>query len=352
MKLKNRSAAFAWLLSLFCALGATATVIDWFLNQPAPIGLLDILNAAGWQWGFPVLYSAVAALIIARLPRNRVGWLLMLPALANIASLDRFMATPPATLTPALWLFLWFDNWSWIPVIFPIFLIPLHFPSGQPPSPRWRWVNWLAGGLWLFFMLLMAVFDTLGPANFEWSLPNPVGFVPIAFGDGPLLIFWGIGLLITVSGSVASLFVRYRSARIGAAPTDQVAAFAGAIFIVVYAAVYFGSAGGQFGTVSGAMNLLFVLVILAFPAAIGIAILRYQLFDIDVIIRKTVVYGVLLRTAGAGLLWHGGFAAGPVRGIERRAVADCRGHLHAGNCRAFFPAAPAGADRDRPALLS
>ncbi len=110
---------------------------------------------------------------------------------------------------------------------------------------------------------------------------------------GPFFIAWGVGLLTIVSASVLSLFLRYRRAQAVERQQIKWLLYVGVIFVVIYGIVFFLSDPEQFGSVAGWTNLLLILSILAFPVAIGIAILRYQLFDIDLIIRKTAVYAVL-----------------------------------------------------------
>ena len=293
LSLGKRSVILAWSLCLLCVIGASVNLITQLFYQSGRPTLFDPMQAFGWGWALPVLFSVLAALIIARQPGNRVGWLLMLPALVTAVSPQWLLADPPAALTPGLWLWLWFDNWSWIPVLFPIILIPLHFPTGRPPSSRWNWVNWLAIGMWLFFMVLASFFDNVGLIDYEWVLPNPIGFIPNEVAEGPILIGWGIGLVTVVSASVVSLFVRYRRAQAVERQQIKWLLYAGAFFVVVYTAVYFVSDAQVHGFASGWAYLILLLSILAFPVVIAIAILRYQLFDIDVIIHKTLIYSVL-----------------------------------------------------------
>ncbi len=249
----------------------------------------------------------LGALIVARQRGNRVGWLMMIIAL--VSGIPDFilvgrLSVPPETLSLGLWLLLWFDGWSWIPLIFPIFLIPLHFPTGRPPSRRWNWVIWLAVGMWLFFVVLGSFSDTLVPTSGgDWSLPNPIGFIPIGVWNGPLMIIWGIGLLTMVSASVASLFIRYRRAQTVEREQIKWLLFAGAFFVVVYGLTFFLLSAEESLLDNGLTSLLLVLSILALPAAITIAIFRYRLYDIDVVIRKTLLYTVL--TALLALVYFG-----------------------------------------------
>ena len=289
-----RFGRLAWVLAGLCSFGALVHLVLWVLQQNSPISLYDWVEALGWGLAIPMVFSTLAALIIMRQPGNRVGWLMMLVALVAVNPIPSILGSqsaPPTTFTPGLWLLTWLDSWSWIPVIFPIFLIPLHFPTGRPPSPRWNWVNWLAIGMWLVFAMFVAFIDTMGPLNGSWTLPNPIGFIPTQAADGPVLVIWGIGLVTMVSASVASLFVRFRCAQAGERQQIKWLLYAGAVFVVVYTLTYFLSES-EFQS-SGWGGLLFVLSILAIPAAIAIAILRYRLYDIDVIIRKTLVYTAL-----------------------------------------------------------
>jgi hypothetical protein len=285
----------AWLLCLLCVVGATITLASWLIGPGEQYSLMERMSAIiGWNWGMPIIFSALAALLITRRPRNRVGWLLMSPALALVVdnSLSLFLVTPPPALTPGLWLAIWVDSWHWLFIIFPIFLIQLHFPTGRPPTPRWNWVNWLAMGLGVFFIALSAFTESVGP---DWTFPNPIGFVPEAVLNGPILIIWGLALVAVAVASVISLFIRYRRSQIVERQQIKWLLYASGILVLVYAVVYFVTAPDSQGSsfASGWANLLLVLSILALPVAITIAILRYQLFDIDVIIRKTAVYAVL-----------------------------------------------------------
>jgi hypothetical protein len=284
----------SWILVGMIVLAALIEFVFWLLQMTGPSSFHSWVSALGWGVAIPAVFSTLAALIIARQPGNRVGWLMMLVALASVAPFGTILnalPSPPAAITPVIFLLIWFDAWSWIPIIFPIFLIPLNFPSGRPPTPRWNWVNRLALGLWLFFIAFTPFIDTITYESGNWSLPNPIGFIPTEVVDGPFMIFWGAGLLTLVSASVVSLFVRYRRAGNHERQQIQWLLYAGALFVVVYASAFvISDAVSQF---DGLGNLLLLLSILAIPIAIAIAILRYRLYDIDVIIRKTLQYGVL-----------------------------------------------------------
>jgi hypothetical protein len=299
---RNRNRILAWLLAGIAIASSVVLVVLWATHLSGPPTLFDAAEALGWGLALPLVFSILAALIIARQPRNRVGWLMMIVALALSSPLDQLFQqqfqAPPETVSLGLWLLIWLSGWSWIPVIFPIFLIPLYFPTGDLPSPRWKWVPRLALGLWLLFMFLSAFISKGGPTNADWTIANPVGgFLPEEFFGGPFLILWGIGLLTVLGASVVSLFSRYRRATSAEGQQIRWLLFAGVFFLLFYAISFF--APDQW-IERGWQNLIFVLSILGMPAAIAIAIFRYRLWDLDVVINRAVIYG-LLTTLLAGI---------------------------------------------------
>jgi MFS family permease len=292
--MKNkRVGILAWSLCGVAIVGSLIQLALWATRLSGPPILFDVVEAVGWGLAMPVVFSILAALIIARQPGNRVGWLMMIVALALNTPVELIVGliqVPPETMTFGLWLLFWLSGWSWIPVIFPVFLIPLYFPTGHLPSPRWKWVSRLAIGLWILFMLLGAFITQTGPVNADWTVANPVGFIPYEVINGPYLIAWGIGLMTVLGASVVSLFMRYRR---GASLERQQIRWllvAGGFFLLVYGLTYFAS---DLWLDSGWQNPLFVLSILGMPVAIAIAIFRYRLWDLDVVINRALIYGPL-----------------------------------------------------------
>jgi hypothetical protein len=256
----------------------------------------------------PVVFSVLAALIIARQPGNRVGWLMMIVALSASNPATIFAETlpgPPEAMTLGLWLALWLDGWAWIPTIFPILLIPLYFPTGQPPTPRWRWVSRLAVVMWIVFALLAAFGEEIGPfSSADWRMANPVGFIPLGFLERSLFWpIWGAGLVALTLGSVASLFVRYRRAGTDERQQIKWLLLVGVVFAVFYVLSVFLPDPAR-GT--GWWSLLFFVAILCIPVAIAIAIFRYRLWDLEVVVNRALIYG-LLTTLLAGI-FAGGIA--------------------------------------------
>jgi len=293
-----------WYLAGFIILLAVLQVGFILSQAKGPLSMFDWTSVLGIRLTTPVTFSILGALILQRQPDNRVGWLMMVVALATVNPsnllIQHFYPAPEA-LTPGLRFLVWLDNWSWIPYIFPIFLIPLHFPTGRPPSPRWNWVNRLALAMGLFFLSLAAFLETVGPLDGSWVLPNPWGFIPQ--GEQVTGLVLVIGLLTLVIASVISLIVRYRRSQNRERQQIKWLLFAGAFFAGFYSLINIYNNLVDTDTSIG-YNLFLDLSVLGIAAAIAIAILRYRLYDIDLLIRRTLQY--TLVTGLLALVYLGG----------------------------------------------
>jgi hypothetical protein len=239
-----------------------------------------------------VAFALTGALIISRHSRNMVGWLLMIEgSIAFATPLDTYfggLAQAPANPSFLFYVGLWINFWGWLWYIFPLLFIPLFFPTGKPPSRRWRWVVVLGLGLCAFFLLYATFMTELFPPDESWSVANPIGFLSRDFFPGTI---WAALLLLFAFLCVASLFIRYRRAKSSEREQIKWLLFAAALFVLVYASSFISNSLG--GVVNDLVVMLRDFVVVLLPAAIAVAILRYRLYDIDVIIRKTVVYAVL-----------------------------------------------------------
>ena len=237
-------------------------------------------------------WSTVGTLVISRRPANLVGWVLWAMGLlsavalatgqyASFALLGRREAWPGAELLGLV------SSWIWVPIIGLLIFLILLFPNGRLPSRRWRPVAWLGGGV----IAVGATTEALvpGPIDGLESLRNPVG---IEGARGTLHFLSTVSqaaAAVLLLVAVASLFARLLGA--GGEERQQVKWLAYAA--TVLAAAFFLS------SVSGAISASwvgFVLSMVGFlgiPAAVGIAVLRYRLYDIDLVINRTLVYGPL-----------------------------------------------------------
>src|SRR5829696_5608234 len=253
-----------------------------------------------------VFFSTVGAIVASRRPENPVGWLLCLFALGE--SISHFSAqyaiyallAQPDSL-PAGEAMAWVS--SWLPFIiigFSVFFI-LLFPTGRLPSRRWRWVTWLT----VAFILVGAISDAFssGPVNGLGPIRNPLGIE--GFSNAYTAILFTMVPLVLLVAAASSVFVRLRRAigverqqikwfAYGAAATVMGLVLAYVIPDVIDVPLWFERLG----------YMILLVLIPAMPISIGIAILKYRLYDIDVIINRTLVYGSLTVTLVA--LYFGG----------------------------------------------
>src|SRR5689334_7567401 len=233
----NRNSWLAWSLCGIISVLAVINIILVSRYQSANGNLIMLTGDTGWDI-LQIVFAVLAALIISHQPRNRIGWLLMTPALLFTigqpiaAYLNRFTSAPEPTF-PNL-LMTWFETWSWLGIIFPLLLILLLFPTGSPPSPRWRWVLFYTLGMFVFSLLWAGLVTHIAQQDDKWSLPNPIGLIP----DGPvstiILAMWIISLAFLTVICVTSLFVCYRRAPMIERLQIKWLLFAAGVFVVFY----------------------------------------------------------------------------------------------------------------------
>jgi hypothetical protein len=283
-------------------------------------GLLVLLVAALWLAGTVVqntglfliggtVFAGVGAVLVLRRPRNSVGWLCLVFALAAMSQLSaqayatRALVAAPGTL-PGGDLAAWLGGWifSSAYVVLTMFL-PLLFPTGRPPSPRWRPLLWASFAC----LALYSAFEAFSPGRFQSTrqFENPFGLALL--GEAPAVLARGLLFNVQVAltfACVASLFVRYRQA--GPIERQQLKWFTWAFSVMFVALVVASSVRGIFGVgvPQAWWDLIWPLSVSMIPIAIGIAVLRYRLYDIDVLINRTLVYG--LTTGGIAAAFFGG----------------------------------------------
>ena len=219
--------------------------------------------------------------------------------------LESLAPSPPEPTLPIL-LMAWFNGWNWLLLIIPLLFIMLLFPNGRPPTPRWRWVG-IAAIVWAaLFVLLTVLLQQINAATTpNLVFDNPIGVLGQDTVERLRLIgVWIVGLLALVVMCSVALFVRYR--RANATEREQIKwlLYACALFLVVYVGGSVSGLGGKASIGGYIYEVFFGLSVIALPAAISIAILRYRLYDIDVVINRTLVYGSLTITLVA--LYFGG----------------------------------------------
>jgi len=287
-----------------------------------PEGYSFLLSVAFFS--VSLVFGLVGAVVSSRMPTNPIGWLFL--GLALIESAYEFaygythyslgVAELPGTIWTA-----WFAAWSSTASPALIGLAFLLFPNGRLLSRRWRPVGWLCVLAALTVMLMAAL--TPG-AIYEFpSLLNPLGVERAAFlrDVSPAPLF--VAILIC---AVSAVVVRFR--RSHGVERQQLKWFAWAAGLVVgflpVGPLWEAAAGGSNEGVEYAAGFVFAVILCGLPVSAGIAILRYRLYDIDVVIKRTLVYGaltaVLLATyLGSVLVFR--LALDPLMGDSDLAVA-------------------------------
>jgi hypothetical protein len=241
----------------------------------------------------PTNLGIVGAVLTRRRPQNQIGWLLLI---AGFLAAESFAAgdygrqavaaghLDAPLLQPALWL----ASWGAIPALaILVVFVPLLYPTGHLLGPRWRIVVGIA--------ILGATLGALGPA----VLPGPMGAggPPNPFAAPEPLLSW-IETLWTVGNYVAplvfllglsSVLIRFR--RSTGIERQQIKWF---LFVTAIATIAFGiSVGVGSGPISDAAWVVALVTLAALPIAIGLAILRYGLYEIDRILNRALVYGAV-----------------------------------------------------------
>lgn len=275
-------------MSSFCI--TAIAVIGDFVVRGGPV--IDVVAV-----GTATLVSAgVGSLIALRRPRNVCGWLLAAAAMLGQLGIStqsfaqaRIQGGVEASATAlgAAWVT------SWLPLVPAILmvLLLLRFPTGALPSRRWRVVEIAA-----FAALVLAPTSTAlsaGELDATPSLANPLGIQALT---GPLSLMENLGqslLAAAAVGAVASIFFRYRSSSTEERQQLKWVAYSVALLMLgVALAVTVETAGA----LNEASFFIALVGVTAIPLSIGIAMLRYRLFDIDLLISRTIVYS--LMTAG------------------------------------------------------
>ncbi len=241
---------------------------------------------------FLLAFATVGALVASRVPGNPVGWLLLGSALAYTLATTVTGLPAPGTGGPA-----WYvaaADLAGQPLytagLALGFLTLLLFPTGSLPSRRWRWAGWLIAVGWLLF----AVGQTFGPARLpDFDAANPAA---VAGAAGRALSALQAGQVLAVAGGVLaciSLIVRFRRSENVVRKQIEWLAYAAAVVVAgVIANVALGAVP-QTLNVNNYENGVISLALAGIPVAMGIAILTRRLYDIDVIVNKTLVYGSL-----------------------------------------------------------
>ena len=246
-------------------------------------------------------FAVVGAVLVAKRAANVIGWILAALALmvglfpagdAYAAYVMTTRSQPSALATFGAWI----QSWYWLLLIgLMLVYLPLLFPDGRLPSRRWFPVALLGGIGTLGAVVLGMLTDTLTGQEVDYRIDNPIGIEGLNHvEDLPVFGVLGLFLVAGMVGAVSSVFVRFYRSR--GVERQQMKWFLYAAALIL--------PGPALDYVSGpASGLWFGLVLIALPTAIGLAVLRHRLYDIDLIINRTLVYvGLSISVVGLYVL--------------------------------------------------
>ena len=286
----------AWSLSALTLVVALACIV---VEVPAPTEPRSPLDPSASSGGLLLVgvhslvaaaFAGLGALVVARRPRHPIGWLLALIGVsftAIAASNQVYLRlvleerdAPAAVTQPVLWV----GAWAYLPAfVSAIVFLPLLFPTGRLPSRRWAALAWAAVGCGTLVFLGEALAP--GPLPGAPAVDNPVGTASEVLSTAGLI--GTAGIVAAAPAAIASIVLRYRRSSgverqqlrwLAAAASLLPLGFASSLLIGVYA--------------WGVM----LLALLVVAGAVAVAMLRYRLYDIDVVINRTLVYSALTLT--------------------------------------------------------
>jgi hypothetical protein len=299
----------AWLAWSMCALSlalAALSLLLLYVNYSHP-------GVPIWGYWMPntlitVGFSTVGAIIAPRLPpKNPIGWVFC--AIGLLIGVTHFSAqyaiyallAVPGSL-PAGEAVAWILTWVWIPGLGLSTFQFLLFPDGRLPSRRWRWFAWLSLLLIIVGMIWQAFAPGLVQGGDAGGIYNPLGVEGLP-NVGELIQTLLFALMLI---SAASLFVRL--VRASGVERQQLKWFAYVSALSASSVILTYTISEAIGSVwlRWAGEVMIVVALLGTPIAMGIAILRYRLYEIDLLINRTLVYGSL--TAMLAVVYFGGVA--------------------------------------------
>jgi hypothetical protein len=292
-------AGLAWALWALAVPGGFAVVVplDHLLRQAGRPDLA-LLNPNEYAFALTVVSGAtVGAVLASRRPRHPVGWLLLALGLSVVAAgvargyAGYGLLARPGSLPGAGWVGLYGDAsgivWSAL-----LGFILLLTPTGSLPSPRWRWWAIVTAAVPIVFLLGVPL--GAGPLDGpDQSVTSPRAASDLA---GLVLVLVLVLTQLAVLVDVASLVVRFRRARGSERQQLRWVAFAAGLLAVAVVVVVVGALTGHPALIEWTFGLFVALL----PVAIGAAVLRYRLYDLDRIISRTLAYGLLTVLLGGG----------------------------------------------------
>jgi signal transduction histidine kinase len=288
----RRPVALAWALGALASAGAIGIVV---LVVTVPRSPNPLVSSTGIAICVGIGFSSVGALIASRRPENGIGWIMIGIAICAVIqglAIEYAILAFTHGLPGAVWA-AWLQSWvtAFIVPSGLLLLLVALFPTGRSLSARWRWLT-VAGVITTAIIVLTATISRspidLAP-GFR-HIATPVGVLPASISNGVLGgLFWVGGICLLLAGVVEAV-VRLR--RSTGDERQQMKWFVyvtgGTVLLFVPLTVFPTGVAGALGNVIPMIGFG-----IALPIACGVAILKHGLYEIDVVINKTVVYGLL-----------------------------------------------------------
>ena len=296
-----RRAAWAiWAVGMsFAAAGLVLLAASFGVPLP------DSWGFRGFTATFALTFGTLGALIVAA-RHSLIGWLLLVGgALSGIQCFGEEYAiygivAHPGSL-PAAAIFGWMNSWIWVFIVALVgIFVPLWFPNGHFLSRSWRAVGIATLASAVFLSTALAL--TEGPLNNAPFVDNPFGLagfkaIEVATGDPGWAFLIGYGSLIACAlAALASVVTRFRAARGVERQQMKTLAFGGGILALGFLMGGGLQAQGKIG------QIFFIASLQVIPISVGLAVLRYRLYDIDVLINRALVYGATTAAIAVAFL--------------------------------------------------
>ena len=304
------AAGLAWSLAaltmvMFLA-SAALYVLSLFAQSPSnwlTVGTVSEMVGFVPFLAFPI----VGVLIASKRPQNPIGWICLADGLlwSLLAMTDYYSrygvaqpgsATVPVAITAAL------SQWLWLPPVglLGIYMI-LLFPDGKVPSRRWRPLAWLSGTV--IVLGSVSILLDPGPLSGLGGVRNPFGLE----GAPWVALVWPVVIVLLplcILASALSLVLRFRRSRGEERQQIKWIAFAASLVGLLFLSGIVTSFIPWLGYLERVLESVVALSYAGVPIAVGLAVLRYRLYDIDLLINRALVYGTL--TAMLALVYVGG----------------------------------------------
>jgi signal transduction histidine kinase len=310
----KRSRMMGWALVIAAVIGAVLqdrfTSLAQHSYGAANQLQLEILISLGC-----IFLISVGAVIVAHQPRNIIGWLVAaigfsLEYWSFAQSYAAYALNPRPRATPFHLPFGAIVGWASLWVL-PFFIslyvgILLLFPDGKPSSRRWRPVVWVWGTTTVVALMTFGLDKAVTgfgngncpplPGDAIACVNNPITSSSVRYAVGVVSAISGLVLFATAIAALLSVIIRFRRAKGDERQQIKWIAFLGVAFWVMFFVniVLFGVFGQDSAIPGASFSIVVGILLIGLPLAIAVSVLKYRLYDLDVVVRKTVVVGILV----------------------------------------------------------